>query len=242
MQPKLTAPKIYPAPFDSLEEPKPSPSRPSIPRNLVIATGVNGLMVLAAIGMGWSTVRLYQRVGEAQQEVSRQANQFASELEQLRTDVVLTSSENSVFLKVLLLKPGIDKGLARDIAHSLVIRAREHHRDPDLVLALLDVESNFNPNAISPMGALGLGQVMPIWKKSLGIECDLHSVDCNINYSLKILGSYQQTYGSLELALTVYNRGPVGVNLDMRAGHTPFNGYADNVMRTYSRIKTWTRP
>ena len=167
---------------------------------------------------------------------------YHTDMEQLRTDVVTTSSENVLYLKVMLLKPGIDKQLARDIAHSVAIRAREHRRDPDLVLALIAVESNFNPNAVSPTGALGLTQVMPSWKASLGIKQDLRDVDTSIQTGLHILGAYEQTFGGLELALTAYNRGPTAVYTDMKNGTIPLNGYAENCMKTYARIKAWARP
>jgi soluble lytic murein transglycosylase-like protein len=203
---------------------------------------INIVMVLVAMGAVAMTYGLQRRVETAQQEVTKQATQFASEMEQLRTDVVTTSSENTAYLKVMLLKPGIDKQLARDIAHSVTIRAREHHRDPDMVLALIAVESNFNPNAVSSTGAMGLTQIMPTWKKVFGIDRDLHDVDTSIKYGLDILGSYEQMFGSIELALTAYNRGPIAVSNDMVAHRVPFNGYAENIMRTYTRIKAWTRP
>ena len=63
-----------------------------------------------------------------------------------------------------------------------------------------------------------------------------------MKYGLDILASYEQMFGSLELAMTAYNRGPLGVVNDMKAGRVPFNGYAENIMRTYSRIKAWARP
>jgi len=241
MQPQ-TASKIHPAPLLDLLEPKPVPTPRQISRSLMVSMTLNGLMVVAAIGMAWSTVRLHQKVQAAQQEVTLQASQFATEMEQLRVDVVTTSSENTTYLKVMLLKPGIDKQLARDIAHSVVLRSREHRRDPDMTLALIAVESNFNPNAISSTGAMGLTQIMPMWKKVYGFDRDLHDVDTSIKYGLDILGTYEQMFGSIELALTAYNRGPLAVSNDMANHKVPFNGYSEAAMRFYSRIKSWTRP
>ena len=204
-----------------------------------ILMAINVLLLTGAVVViGYQIVQ--QRVFQA--SVSSSLSTYQGEMEQLRTDVVTTSSENVLYLKVMLLKPGIDKQLARDIAHSVALRAREHHRDPDLVLALIAVESNFNPNAVSPTGALGLTQVMPSWKASLGIKQDLRDVDTSIQTGLHILGAYEQTFGGLELALTAYNRGPTAVYNDMKKGEIPLNGYAENCMRTYSRIKAWARP
>lgn len=196
---------------------------------------VNTLLVGAVLFLGRMILQEKDIVRDA---ISKQT----SEIEQLRVDVVTTTSENSVFLKILLLKPGIDKGLARDIAHSVVIRAREHHRDPDLVLAIIDVESDFNPNAVSHMGAIGLMQIMPFWTQKLGIPQDLRHIDTSIDYGLKILAFYEVRYKTIEMALTAYNKGEKLMDADFRAGRSPMNGYAESTMRTYSRIKSWMRP
>lgn len=244
---RTAVPRVHPLEMPA-EDSQPSeaekPQLSGVPKRYFMwLVAINAVMamvaLLAVVGYGlysadsWAAMRQ-----QRQQDISTMATEF----ERLRADVVMTTSENNLFLKIMLLKPGIDKGLARDIAHSVVIRAREHHRDPDLVLAIIDVESNFNPNAVSHMGAVGLMQVMPFWKKSLAIDRDLRDIDTSINYGLKILAMYENTYGSIEMALTVYNRGPNLVNADLKYGRTPFNGYAENIMRAYARIKAWARP
>lgn len=177
-----------------------------------------------------------------QTSVAEELQGLRSELESLRTDVVTTHTENTIFLKILVLKPGVDRGLAREIARSVVLRSREHHRDPDLVLAIIDVESDFNPNAVSPTGATGLMQIMPSWKGPLNITRDLREVDTSVHHGLKILSQYQEIFGSIEMALTAYNRGPGAVTADMKAGKNPYNGYSEAIMKTYARIKSWLRP
>ena len=187
-----------------------------------------------------AVMAIYQHAAMRKQQET--VSVITTELEQLRTDVVTTSSENSIYLKIMLLRPGIDKMLARDIAHSVAIRAREHHRDPDLVLSIIAVESSFNPNEVSSTGALGLMQVMPMWKSALGLDRDLRDIDTNVKAGLDILAGYEQTFGGLEMALTAYNKGPNQIVSDIKAGRVPFNGYSVNVMRTYGRIKAWYRP
>jgi len=218
---------------EAQEQPLPTPRKARAP--LVISL-LNFVLLMGACAF---LVKTYQA---SQQSMQDERRSIETQLEQLRVDVVTTSSENVVYLKTMLLKPGIDKLLARDIAHSIALRAREHHRDPDLVLALIAVESNFNPNAVSPTGALGLTQIMPVWKTSLGIDRDLRDIDTSIKYGLDILGTYEQMFGSMELALTAYNRGPRAVTTDMEIGKVPFNGYAENILHTYARIKAWMRP
>jgi soluble lytic murein transglycosylase-like protein len=83
---------------------------------------------------------------------------------------------------------------------------------PELVLAVIDVESNFDPYAISVAGALGLMQVMPFWRDEIGRPDDnLIHVDTNLRYGCTILKFYlDKEHGDLRRALGRYN-GSVGL-------------------------------
>lgn len=62
---------------------------------------------------------------------------------------------------------------------------------PDLVLAVIEIESYFNRYAVSRAGAQGLMQVMPFWKKEIGRPSDnLIDIDTNIRYGCSILAYY----------------------------------------------------
>lgn len=61
---------------------------------------------------------------------------------------------------------------------------------PDLVLALIEVESRFDSWAVSPAGAVGLMQVMPFWPRQLGVENQLVRVAPNIRMGCEILRYY----------------------------------------------------
>jgi len=78
---------------------------------------------------------------------------------------------------------------------------------PELVLAVIDIESAFNPFAISPVGARGLMQVMPFWLKEIGRPGDsLFRVQTNLRYGCTILKFYlDKERGNLNLALRRYN-------------------------------------
>src|SRR3984885_3531731 len=58
---------------------------------------------------------------------------------------------------------------------------------PDLVLALIEVESRFDRWAVSPAGAVGLMQVMPFWPRQLGVQNQLVQVAPNIKMGCEIL-------------------------------------------------------
>ena len=79
--------------------------------------------------------------------------------------------------------------------------------DPDLVLAVMQIESTFNRFAISSAGAQGLMQVMPFWRMEIGRPQDnLTHVETNIRYGTVILAHYMDVAkGDLVEALARYN-------------------------------------
>jgi soluble lytic murein transglycosylase-like protein len=83
---------------------------------------------------------------------------------------------------------------------------------PDLVLALMEVESRFDRWAVSPAGAVGLMQVMPFWPRQLGVQNQLVKVAPNIRMGCEILRYYLRVeHRNWSLALARYN-GSVGHN------------------------------
>ncbi|MGB5511882.1 MAG: lytic transglycosylase domain-containing protein [Woeseiaceae bacterium] len=78
---------------------------------------------------------------------------------------------------------------------------------PELILAVIEVESNFDRYAISVAGALGLMQIMPFWLDEIGRPNDnlLHT-DTNLRYGCTILRFYlDKEKGDLRRALGRYN-------------------------------------
>ncbi len=93
-----------------------------------------------------------------------------------------------------------------------LLRAAHHEATraglkPELVLAVIDVESGFNRFAISSAGARGLMQVMPFWLKEIGRPGDsLMSIQTNLRYGCTILKYYlDKERGNLRAALARYN-------------------------------------
>jgi soluble lytic murein transglycosylase-like protein len=83
---------------------------------------------------------------------------------------------------------------------------------PDLVLALMEVESRFDRWAVSPAGAVGLMQVMPFWPRELGVQNQLVKIAPNIRMGCEILRYYLRAeHRNWSLALARYN-GSVGHN------------------------------
>jgi soluble lytic murein transglycosylase-like protein len=78
---------------------------------------------------------------------------------------------------------------------------------PEIVLAVIQIESAFNPYALSRVGAQGLMQVMPFWKNEIGRSDDnLTDIETNLRYGCTILKYYlDKEKGHLANALARYN-------------------------------------
>lgn len=102
----------------------------------------------------------------------------------------------------------IDNHEARlELLHLVHREASRQQLDPDLVLAVMQVESAFNRFAISRVGAQGLMQIMPFWREALGRPQDnLILADTNVRYGTTILAHYlERSGGDLIDALARYN-------------------------------------
>jgi soluble lytic murein transglycosylase-like protein len=124
----------------------------------------------------------------------------------------------------------ISEPLARQIHKAAVANGIAPHTAFGLVRA----ESSFKTGAVSPVGAVGLTQIMPAtarWLKPGTTRRDLMNPSFNLNLGFRYLRQLIDDYkGNERLALTAFNRGPGTVNSLLRRGRNPDNGYADKVL------------
>jgi len=111
--------------------------------------------------------------------------------------------------------------------------AREYGVDPNLVLAVMAVESNYDPRALSPKGASGLMQLLPVTAKRFGVQ-DIWDPVQNIRGGISYLRWLIEQYsGRLRLVLSAYNAGEEAVERFNRI--PPYDETKHYVMRILVR-------
>ena len=114
--------------------------------------------------------------------------------------------------------------------------ARRHGLDPELVLAVANVESGLKPGAVSPKGASGLMQLMPPTAREMGVTDifdPVQNLDGGTRYLREMLARYD---GDLKRALAAYNAGPGAV--DKYKGVPPYRetlAYVRRVLERYQK-------
>lgn len=117
-------------------------------------------------------------------------------------------------------------------------KAEKYGVEQELVRSVIKVESDFNPQAVSPKGAQGLMQLMPGTAREMGVQ-ESFDPEQNVEGGVKFLSQMLSRYGNnRELALAAYNAGPGAV--EARGGVPPFGetqDYVNRVLNEYNRLK-----
>jgi len=141
--------------------------------------------------------------------------------------------------------PEIDPRARVAIADVLIAAEREHGLDSLLALALMEQESGFRPDAVSPQGALGLMQVDPLvgrsvagelgipWKNRTTLLDPVTNVRIGVSYLVEMFGRF----GKRELALTAYNMGPNRLEEMLASGQKPHYSFSRSVLARRARLQ-----
>lgn len=132
------------------------------------------------------------------------------------------------------------------MAYDDIINAagQQYGIDPDLLRAQMMRESQGNPKAVSPKGALGLMQLMPGTAQDLGVT-NITDPQQNIMGGAKYMRQLIDKYGDLDKAVQAYNMGPTAYD-KYASGQRPLpeetSKYLDRVSSTFAELKKGIMP
>lgn len=117
--------------------------------------------------------------------------------------------------------------------------ARQHKLDPALVMAVIQVESCFRPNAISPKGAMGLMQITGPTAKHLGLSKPMDP-KANIKAGVRYLAELKRRFkNNVVMTLAAYNAGPTKVRSQGKVpDHRETRQYITRVLGKMNEFRT----
>jgi soluble lytic murein transglycosylase-like protein len=142
-------------------------------------------------------------------------------------------SAQSANAKILAANSRGHQASQEEIDSSIVMAAARHNVDPNLVRAVVKVESNFNSNAVSRKGAMGLMQLMPSTARALNVSNPFdpeQNVDAGVRHLKQLLENYR---GDVNLTLAAYNAGSGAV---ARSAGIPHYAETQNYVRRITNL------
>ena len=133
----------------------------------------------------------------------------------------------------------------REVARTMYDASRRYDVDYRLVLAVMDVESDFRHNVVSDAGAVGIMQVKPVvartFSQEVGIPYKRDVLRCphaNVRFGVYYLSWLGRHYDNDYAVLYAYNVGYTRARQNMQRNSEPKTGYTRRVMEEYERYRS----
>lgn len=219
------------------------PARPSLRRAFAralvrLTPGPRTVLLAAAFAVGAAVVAVAPLV------------QPVTPVERLETTgIQVVSNPESERIDAVLARrgPGLGLRLRQQLAVAIADEAKAAGFDPLLVLAIIDVESEFRETAVSNKNARGLMQIQPVTLQYIsqlqGIKLTPKEIEADpalrVRLGVRYLKYISTRFGNdLDLALMAYNAGPTRVTLAARQRELEqFRSYVRAVRREYAGLK-----
>jgi soluble lytic murein transglycosylase-like protein len=138
-------------------------------------------------------------------------------------------------------RSGLSEAEIAQVAATIVRDANLRGIDPNLVMAVIHIESRGYAYALSPVGAMGMMQIMPPTGEELAAQLDipwrgpqtLFDPLLNVRLGIAYLEQLESRYGSMATALAAYNWGPGRIDSRIRHGAALPVVYSGSVLATY---------
>lgn len=145
---------------------------------------------------------------------------FYSEIQETTANPEYLREEIDIFRFILRFSSVISTSDAMKLAKLIREESENYGLNPFLILAMIQIESEFSPRAVSPKGAMGLMQIMPETAEfiagELGVSIDgiksLYNPFINVRLGVYYLSMLINRFKSVEWALHAYNAGPSFIN------------------------------
>ncbi len=210
-------------------------------RGILVGRPLAGAMFLAWMLSLVGFVHLLQQNQQLAHMVQSQQDQLSAQSEQ----VAHLQQRLHILEAVEELQSNLSPDEEAELARQVFDYSHERGLDPLLVLSVIRVESDFASDAVSPMGAMGIMQVMPATARFVSEqrgwnwpgESRLFEPSFNIRIATSYLSDLVAKFGSVEEALIAYNCGE-GTMQELASIGLPLpRSYARRVLSVYDRLQ-----